>query len=71
MVWNTEDPYIYLRTTDDGRILIGGEDEEFRNPEKRDSLITNKEQKLLQSFQNICLLQSLNVILHGRNFWNY
>ena len=51
MVWNTEDPYIYLRTTDDGRILIGGEDEEFRNPEKRDSLITNKEQKLLQSFQ--------------------
>ena len=51
LVWNTEDPYIYLRTTDDGRILIGGEDEEFRNPEKRDSLITNKEQKLLQSFQ--------------------
>lgn len=34
LVWNTEDPYIYLRTTDDGRILIGGEDEEFRNPEK-------------------------------------
>nr|WP_199161895.1 FAD-binding oxidoreductase [Elizabethkingia sp. ASV34] len=51
LVWNTEDPYIYLRTTDDGRILIGGEDEEFRNPEKRDSLITDKEQKLLHSFQ--------------------
>lgn len=51
LVWNTEDPYIYLRTTDDGRILIGGEDEEFRNPEKRDSLITDKETKLLHSFQ--------------------
>ncbi|WP_407533124.1 NAD(P)/FAD-dependent oxidoreductase [Elizabethkingia anophelis] len=51
LVWNTEDPYIYLRTTDDGRILIGGEDEAFRDPEKRDSLITDKEQKLLHSFQ--------------------
>ncbi|MCT3763885.1 FAD-binding oxidoreductase [Elizabethkingia anophelis] len=52
LVWNTEDPYIYLRTTDDGRILIGGEDEDFRNPDKRDSLITDKEQKLLRSFHN-------------------
>ena len=51
LVWNTEDPYIYMRTTDDGRILIGGEDEEFFDPEKRDNLIANKEQKLLRSFQ--------------------
>lgn len=26
LIWNTEDPYIYMRTTDDGRLLIGGED---------------------------------------------
>ena len=26
LVWNTEEPYIYMRTTDDGRLLIGGED---------------------------------------------
>jgi glycine/D-amino acid oxidase-like deaminating enzyme len=51
LVWNTEDPYIYMRTTDDGRILIGGEDEEFFDPEKRDNLIANKEQNLLRSFQ--------------------
>jgi len=51
LVWSTEDPYIYMRTTDDGRILIGGEDEEFFDPEKRDNLIANKEQKLLRSFQ--------------------
>ena len=51
LVWNTEDPYIYMRTTDDGRILIGGEDEEFFDPERRDHLIGNKEQKLLRSFQ--------------------
>lgn len=30
LVWNTDDPYIYLRTTGDNRILIGGEDTSFR-----------------------------------------
>lgn len=50
LIWNTADPYIYLRTTDDDRMLIGGGDEEFRNPQKRDALIGKKEQKLLQSF---------------------
>lgn len=51
LVWNTADPYIYLRTTDDDRLLIGGEDEEFRNPLKRDALIGKKEQRLLKSFE--------------------
>ncbi len=51
LIWNTADPYIYMRTTDDGRMLIGGEDEEFRNPQKRDALIGKKEQKLLKSFE--------------------
>ncbi len=51
LIWNTADPYIYMRTTDDGRMLIGGEDEEFRNPQKRDALIGKKEQKLLRSFE--------------------
>lgn len=50
LIWNTADPYVYMRTTDDGRMLIGGEDEEFRNPPKRDALIGKKEQKLLRSF---------------------
>ena len=50
LIWNTADPYIYLRTTDDGRMLIGGEDEEFRNPQKRDALIVKKEQKLVKFF---------------------
>lgn len=51
LIWNTSDPYIYLRTTDDGRFLIGGEDEEFRDPQKRDTLIGKKEQKLVKSFE--------------------
>ncbi|MBX3253248.1 MAG: FAD-binding oxidoreductase [Chitinophagaceae bacterium] len=51
LIWNTADPYMYMRTTDDGRMLIGGEDEEFRDPQKRDALIGKKEQKLLTSFE--------------------
>ena len=51
LIWNTSDPYIYLRTTDDGRFLMGGEDEEFKNPQKRDLLIGKKEQKLVRSFE--------------------
>lgn len=50
LIWNTAEPYIYMRTTDDNRILIGGEDEEFRNPVKRDSLISKKEKKLMNSY---------------------
>ena len=51
LVWNTAIPYMYLRTTDDGRFLIGGEDETFRDPLKRDKFISKKEQKLLKLFE--------------------
>lgn len=53
LIWNTSDPYLYMRTTDDGRFLIGGEDEEFRNPQKRDALIAKKTDKLERSFHKI------------------
>lgn len=46
LFWNTSSPYHYLRSTDDGRILVGGEDEEFINKEKRDRLLDIKSKKL-------------------------
>ena len=46
LFWNTAVPYLYFRTTRDNRILIGGEDENFRNPQKRDSLLNAKSKKL-------------------------
>lgn len=48
MFWDTEDPYLYMRATDDNRILAGGEDEQFKNPERRDRLIEKKQAKLLE-----------------------
>ena len=29
MIWEASDPYLYMRTTADGRVICGGEDEEF------------------------------------------
>ncbi len=53
LIWNTSDPYLYMRTTDDGRFLIGGEDEEFRDPAKRDALVEKKSIKLEGAFHKI------------------
>lgn len=53
LVWNTDDPYIYMRTTDDERLLIGGGDEDFSDPEKRDSLLNKKEKEILKNLKRI------------------
>jgi glycine/D-amino acid oxidase-like deaminating enzyme len=41
-VWEASDPYLYLRSTPDGRVICGGEDEEFSDDEARDALIPKK-----------------------------
>lgn len=53
LVWNTDDPYLYMRTTDDGRILIGGGDEDFYDAEKRDALLNKKEKEILKNLKKI------------------
>lgn len=53
LFWNTSDPYLYMRTTSDGRVLIGGGDEDFRNPEKRDAMIGKKEKEILGDLKEL------------------
>lgn len=53
LFWNTDSPYIYMRTTDDGRLLIGGGDEDFKNPDKRDALISKKEKEVLKVLKSV------------------
>jgi glycine/D-amino acid oxidase-like deaminating enzyme len=53
LVWNTDEPYMYMRTTDDGRMLIGGGDEDFYDAEKRDSLLDKKEKEILKTLKKI------------------
>jgi glycine/D-amino acid oxidase-like deaminating enzyme len=51
--WDTQRPYIYMRTTDDNRILIGGGDENFKNAWRRDRLIEKKEVALLKNIKTL------------------
>ncbi|MBH2024194.1 MAG: FAD-binding oxidoreductase [Flavobacteriales bacterium] len=53
LFWNTDEPYLYMRTTDDGRLLIGGGDEDFLNPQKRDKIIGNKEKEILKNLKKV------------------
>ncbi|WP_336959368.1 FAD-binding oxidoreductase [Chryseobacterium contaminans] len=53
LVWNTDDPYLYMRTTDDGRLLIGGGDEDFYDAEKRDAILNKKEKEILKNLKKI------------------
>lgn len=42
LLWETARPYLYLRTTPDARVIVGGEDEPFADAERRDALIPGK-----------------------------
>ncbi|HUR57513.1 MAG TPA: FAD-binding oxidoreductase, partial [Opitutaceae bacterium] len=50
LIWDTADPYLYLRTTSDGRAIIGGYDEPFRDPRARDRLLSAKVVALRRRF---------------------
>ncbi len=41
-VWEASEPYLYLRRDQDGRIICGGEDEEFAEEERRDAMLHDK-----------------------------
>jgi glycine/D-amino acid oxidase-like deaminating enzyme len=58
LVWNTADPYLYMRTTKDRRIVIGGRDELFSNASKRDVLIAKKSKLLKKDVEK--LLPAIN-----------
>lgn len=50
LIWETSRPYHYLRTTDDDRIIVGGEDDAFANPQRRDRALGGKVKKLARKF---------------------
>ncbi len=51
LIWETARPYLYMRTTDDKRVLVGGKDESFYSPTKRDRLLKRKTRELVDSFK--------------------
>jgi glycine/D-amino acid oxidase-like deaminating enzyme len=57
LIWEASEPYLYVRATEDGRVICGGEDEDFVDTEKRDALTHKKadriERKLHRLFPKI------------------
>ena len=53
MIWNTAKPYLYIRSTKDNRIIIGGRDEEFFSHIRRDRLIPQKTKQLQGDFKKM------------------
>lgn len=55
MIWEASDPYLYVRTTSDGRVICGGEDEEFTDEDKRNALTPKKTMSLKNKLGKIFL----------------
>lgn len=45
-IWEASDPYLYMRATHDGRVICGGEDEDFVDETRRDELIAAKSARI-------------------------
>src|SRR6185295_12861276 len=53
LIWETADPYLYMRVTKDNRIITGGKDIPFTNPDKRDAEIRTKTRQLETAFSKL------------------
>ncbi|MDQ8204733.1 FAD-dependent oxidoreductase [Pelagicoccus sp. SDUM812003] len=53
LLWETARPYFYMRTTVDGRAIVGGEDANYRDPIRRDASVRKKAAKLEKRFREM------------------
>ncbi|WP_238357676.1 NAD(P)/FAD-dependent oxidoreductase [Cohnella zeiphila] len=53
MLWETARPYLYARTTADGRIIAGGLDENIRQPVGKASEVRQRSDRLLEEIRKL------------------
>ncbi|KEO81633.1 NAD(P)/FAD-dependent oxidoreductase [Tumebacillus flagellatus] len=53
LIWETARPYLYMRTTADNRVLVGGLDETAVQGPKRDNLLEDKAAQLLAALYQL------------------
>lgn len=53
LIWEASDPYLYLRSTADNRIIAGGEDSGLTDPKRRDQAIPAKSKALLAKVEDL------------------
>jgi glycine/D-amino acid oxidase-like deaminating enzyme len=51
LIWEDSHPYLYMRTSVDNRIIVGGEDDDTVDPDIRDSKLPEKIETLRQKLQ--------------------
>ncbi|WP_257388764.1 NAD(P)/FAD-dependent oxidoreductase, partial [Tahibacter caeni] len=51
LLWESSRPYLYLRCTRDGRVIVGGEDDALDLPARRDRRVARKALRLLDRAQ--------------------
>ena len=52
-VWESARPYLYLRSTGDGRLRIGGEDDDHDVPRRRDANVERKSNVLRKQAEKL------------------
>jgi glycine/D-amino acid oxidase-like deaminating enzyme len=63
LIWESARPYVYLRATHDGRLILGGADVPFRNPLAREALLPRQIHRLAACYQKL-FGQELPAIAH-------
>lgn len=53
LIWETKTPYLYMRTTSDSRIIVGGRDDEMQDSRKRKKRLPRKAMKLAEDFHQL------------------
>lgn len=53
LIWETARPYLYARTTGDGRVMIGGEDERWSTRHTSERLLDRKSRRLVERFHDL------------------
>jgi glycine/D-amino acid oxidase-like deaminating enzyme len=53
LIWESARPYLYLRTTRDGRLVVGGEDDRIDIPARRDRRVESKARKLASKVRRL------------------
>ena len=53
LVWEGSDPYLYFRTSPDGRVIVGGEDEETENAFQDDAKAPKKAKRLVEKLGDL------------------
>ena len=53
LIWESARPYLYIRGTPDGRLMVGGADVPFKNAAARDLLLPRQVRRLAEQYRDL------------------